>query len=262
MIKLTFVSLSGGQGKSTCALFAAKRLGFSEPVLSVDVDPQASFTNYLGHKVATTDPTLLEVLKTTVEPTDAIYPLESHDHLFVLPADDGLETAIEYLASTGMGVSLLKNLLEPLEKTFTYAIIDSPPQKTQLSLTAIGTADYLVIPVEATAKGCNSLVRTLDTFEKLKKLKGTKAELLAVMPFRDKWVGAHRTKESQAAIEFMSEFVGDKLLPSIRESERYKQAINQRCTLEELGYPDLAYPFEVLESRLLNLTQSSLPLAV
>lgn len=260
MIKISFLSLSGGQGKSTCSVFTAKRLAQQYPLLAIDVDPQASLTAYLGHKVQKTDPTLLEVLKGTVEPTDGIYGL--NDNTFLIPADDGLETAIEYLASTGLGASMLKTILEPLEETFSYAVIDAPPQKTQLSRTAMGAADYLVIPVEASVKGCTSLVRTLETYKELKRWKGTTAEILGVIPFRDKWVGNYRTKESQSAIDFMSEYVEDLLLPSIRESEKYKQAINQRVTLEELGYSDLAYPFEILESRLEDLYQPQTSVAV
>ncbi len=44
MIKITFLSLSGGQGKSTCSLFTAKRLAQKSPLLAIDVDPQASLT--------------------------------------------------------------------------------------------------------------------------------------------------------------------------------------------------------------------------
>ena len=100
MIKITFLSLSGGQGKSTCSLFTAKRLAQRQPILAIDVDPQASLTAYLGHNVQPTAPTLLEVLKGTVSPTDGIYTL--NDNTFLMPASDGLETAIEYLASTGL----------------------------------------------------------------------------------------------------------------------------------------------------------------
>ena len=48
----------------------------------------------------------------------------------------------------------------------------------------------------------------------------------------------------------MQSLVGDKLLPSIRESEKYKQAINSGKTLVEIGEPDLGYPFEVLVGQL------------
>jgi chromosome partitioning protein len=50
----------------------------------------------------------------------------------------------------------------------------------------------------------------------------------------------------------MTEEVGsDLILPSIVESERYKQAINQQKTLTEIGYPNLEYPLEVLVSKIL-----------
>jgi chromosome partitioning protein len=52
------------------------------------------------------------------------------------------------------------------------------------------------------------------------------------------------------------------VVPSILESERYKQAIDTGRTLEELGYPDLELPFqkiiEVLEKKwLLNKTNTT-----
>jgi chromosome partitioning protein len=43
------------------------------------------------------------------------------------------------------------------------------------------------------------------------------------------------------------------MLPSIRESERYKQAINKRTTLAAMGYADLEYPFEVILSKIQQL---------
>ncbi len=52
------------------------------------------------------------------------------------------------------------------------------------------------------------------------------------------------------AIEGMKEEVKNLILPSIRESERYKQAINKQLSLEKLGYPELEYPFEILISKI------------
>ena len=59
---------------------------------------------------------------------------------------------------------------------------------------------------------------------------------------------------TQVRIEAMAKEVGAELmLPSIRESERYKQAISKGTTLAELGMPDLEYPFEVLLKRIREL---------
>jgi len=52
----------------------------------------------------------------------------------------------------------------------------------------------------------------------------------------------------------MREEVGEEwVLPSIRESERYKQAINRRSTLSDMGYTELEYPFEVLIDKISKL---------
>ncbi len=216
----------------------------------VDADPQASLSSFLGHEVEPNQPTLLEVLKGALAVEEAIYPIETVENLFLIPADDGLELSQEYLASTGVGASMLRNQLEPVERAFKFCVLDSPPQKSQLCRSVIGAAQQIIVLAEATAKGYGSLVRTLDAIEEMRRWKGTAAQLLGVIPFRDRWVGQRRTKDSSGAISAMQSLVGDKLLPSIRESEKYKQAINSGKTLVEIGEPDLGYPFEVLVGQL------------
>jgi len=67
-------------------------------------------------------------------------------------------------------------------------------------------------------------------------------------------VGHTQTLESRLAIEGMRDEVGAELiLPSIRESERYKQAINKRTTLKAMGYEDLEYPIEVMLHKIQQL---------
>ncbi|MEA5606051.1 ParA family protein, partial [Nostoc sp. UHCC 0252] len=111
----------------------------------------------------------------------------------------------------------------------------------------IGAADFLIIPAEASVKGYGSLVRTLDLLSGLQDVGATNAQVLGVLPFRDRWFGNTQAQESRAAVDGMRDEVGEEsVIPSIRESERYKQAINKRTTLNELGYTDLEYPFEIL----------------
>ncbi len=145
---------------------------------------------------------------------------------------------------------MLSRRLESLANTFKICVIDSPPQRSQIAKTVIGAANFLVIPAEANIKGYGSLVRTLDLLDSMQALRATTAKLMGVIPFRDKWVGLNQTQESRMAIEGMKEEVKDLILPSIRESERYKQAINKQLSLEKLGYPELEYPFEVLISKI------------
>lgn len=255
MLTIAFASLSGGQGKTTAALFLGRRLaalGYS--TLMIDADPQHNLTTYLGLELQPNQPTLLECLKKSVAVEDGIYPIEGNDNLFLIPADDQLDTVQDYLSNSGVGATLLLRRLEPIASAFKVCVIDSPPQRSQICLTVIGAADALVIPAEASVKGYGSLVRTLDLLQTLQEVKATNAQVLGVLPFRDRWIGNTQTNESRLSVEGMREEVGKELvLPSIRESERYKQAINKRSTLQQMGYADLEYPFEVLLDKIKQL---------
>lgn len=246
MLTIAIASLSGGQGKSTTTLFLARKLASLYPTLVIDADPQHNLTTYLGLELHSAQPTLLEFLKKSVPFEDTIYLIEGLENLFLIPADDQLDIANEYLSGSGMGAMMLSRRLEPLASTFKICLIDSPPQRSQIAKTVIGAANFLVVPAEANIKGYGSLVRTLDLLDSMQEIRATTASLMGVIPFRDKWVGLNQTQESRLAVEGMKEEVKDLVLPSIRESERYKQAINKQISLDKLGYPELEYPFDVL----------------
>ena len=257
MLTIAIASLSGGQGKTTAALMLGRllsRQGY--PTLLVDADPQHNLTTYMDLELQDNQPTLLEFLKKSVSVEDSIYPTEGNENLFLIPADDQLDTVQDYLSNSGVGATLLKRRLEPIADTFRVCIIDAPPQRSQICLTVIGAADALIIPAEASVKGYGSLVRTLDLLRNLQDVGATDAQVVGVLPFRDRWIGNTQTQESRSALDGMREEVGeDAVLPSIRESERYKQAINRRSTLSELGYKELEYPFEVLIGKISQLVK-------
>lgn len=252
MLTVAIASLSGGQGKSTTALFLGRMLARQNlATLMIDADPQHNLTTYLGLELQPNQPTLLEFLKNSVPFEDTIYPIEGEDNLFLIPADDQLDNANEYLSGSGVGAMLLGRRLEPVAQAFQVCLIDSPPQRSQIAKSVIGAANFLVIPAEANVKGYGSLVRTLDLLASMQDIRATQAQVMGVLPFRDKWVGLNQTSESRLAVEGMAEEVGkDLLIPSIRESERYKQAINKQQSLESLGFKELEYPFEVLVKKI------------
>lgn len=258
MLTLATESLAGGQGKTTVALLTARYLAKRHhSVLVVDADPQSSLTTFCGHQVQQQHPTLLEVLRGEVQTADGIYPTET-PNLFLIPSDGGLDKVQDYLASSGCGAFLLQQQLEAVANAFDFCFIDAPPQRSQLCLTTLGAANAVVLPMEASVKGYASLERTLELLELVRKNRVFRGQFLGVMPFKDKWVGLYQTKHSRRSIEAMAERVGASyLLPTIRDVEPYKTAINQKQTLSDLGYPDLEYPFEVLSQKLFELIKPS-----
>lgn len=251
MLTITSASLAGGQGKTTTSFFLARAMankGYK--VLMIDADPQSSLTLYLGHEVEDDQPTLLEVLRKQVPVEDGIYE-SRYENLWLIPSDNGLETIQDYLSSTAMGELALKRRLRDVQDLFSICIVDSPPQRTQICLTSIVAADELVIPAEASSKGLHSLLRTLQLVDELKSVEAFEGSILGILPFRDRWVGRTQAKRSEISIQDMKEIgSGIYTIPSILESERYKQAIDTGKTLEELGFPDLEYPFQKIIERL------------
>lgn len=259
MQTISSVSLAGGQGKTTVVLFVARFLAQQgHTVLVIDADPQSSLTTFLGHQVEPDSPTLLEVLKKQVSTEDGIYKTR-HDNLFLIPSDDALDTVQDYLAGSGTGAFTLKRRLAPVAKLFDYCLVDAPPQRSQICLTVIGASDALMLPIETSVKGLQSLIRTLELIRELRDdQEAFTGTILGVVPFRDRWVGLRRTNESESNIQSMKQimqewFNEDLVLPSIRESEKFKQAINRQQTLHEMGQHDLAYPIEVLVEKIVQL---------
>ncbi len=247
MLAITCVSLSGGMGKTTTSLFLGRCLArLGKQVLMIDADPQSSLTFYLGHEVSPQQPTLLEVLKKQVATEEAIYEL-SESNLWLLPSDEALNNVQEYLSETGMGAVILSKRLQAVKELFGFCFIDCPPQRSQIVLTALGAADYLIIPVEASSKGLGSLIRTLELVEELRDIDAFTGKILGIIPFRDRWTGYNQTLSCRKSIEGMKEIASDiPILPSVLESEKYKKAIDAGKTLTEMGFTDLEYPFERL----------------
>lgn len=245
MQTIAAVSLAGGQGKTTTCYFLAKMLAQSgKKVLAVDCDPQANLTFFLNHEVAPDHPTLLELIQGTISIEDGIYPTDD-ENLFLIPADSGLAKVSEYLSGSGTGALILQIRLQAIKELFDYVIIDVQPTRSQICLTAVGAADWVLIPAESATKGVNSLLDTQRFLAEQAQVMAFRGQVLGIVPFRDRWVGRTQTLESRDNIAAMKELAKcAPVLPSIRESEKFKQATRQGQLLNALGVRDLEYPFE------------------
>jgi chromosome partitioning protein len=247
-------------GKTTSSFFLGLKLSkLGYKVLLIDADPQSNLSFYTSTSIELDDPTLLEVLRKEVEVEDSIYQTK-YERLAVIPSDDALDNAQEYLSKSGMGAMILSKRLSSIAQKYDFCIIDSPPQRSQISLTVIGAADSLLIPSEVSSKGINSVCRTLDLIAEQAEIDAFKGKILGVLPFRDRWVGLNQTKNSRKSIETIKLFLQEEhrerlqnieVLPSIVESDQFKSAMDLGSSLVDLGYKDLEYPFEYI-SKLLS----------
>ena len=245
------VALAGGQGKTTTALSLGRYLSRRGiPTLTIDCDPQASLTNCLGVEVGATQATTLEVLskkEREVPLVETIVSVDNEENLFVIPSTQELQGAESILAASGESLFVLKDRLaddERVGEEFQVIIVDPPPQQGHLALTAIGSANVLVSPAEASTKGVQSLSTTLALLKRYQR-RLRDATFMGVIPFRAKWVGCYPTTMTRASIDAMGEISEEgTILPHFLESEIWKRAIDMQCLPSDLDKPDLEHPLD------------------
>ena len=107
-------------------------------------------------------------------------------------------------------------------------------------------------------QGVNSLLDTQKFLAQQAQVMAFRGEILGIIPFRDRWVGRTQTLESRENIAAMREFAGSApVLPTIRESEKFKQATRQGKLLRDLGAKELEYPFEKMMELLEKYQESN-----
>lgn len=240
------ISLSGGQGKTTTIFFLAQLLSKArKKVLVIDTDPQSNLSLFFSKRLDPSEPSLLEGLMGEVEISHCLYPTPI-ETIGIVPSDRSLFKAHDFLSSSGAGASLLRRRIKPQETLFDFILIDASPARSQLTMSALGAADRVIIPVECNTKGVNSLVESLSFVDQQANLGSFDGQVVGVLPFRDRWTGLSQTKECREAIEAIKAIAEQneiKAFPSVRESTAFVEACRRGRLISGKNADDLQYPF-------------------
>lgn len=141
MTILAVTNQKGGCGKTTTTIQMNYYLSqiLNKKVLTVDVDPQGSLTNFYKIKTPAGVPTLYEGL---VQGVDA--RINISNNLDIIPANNALAsiTTMNDIDAPEM----LKNYLSEFEYLYDYIIIDCAPLITQMTHNCYTAAQKLIVP--------------------------------------------------------------------------------------------------------------------
>ena len=162
---ISFAQLKGGEGKTTSTGAegaALARRGYR--VLLVDADPQANLTYGLGYKDLT-DRTLYEALYGKYKAAEILLPANGYE---LIPASLGL-SGVEMELSARIGRErLLEGLLTPLRGRYDFILIDCPPSIGLLTLNALATSDWVLVPMQSEIHSLQGLRKILEILQLVK----------------------------------------------------------------------------------------------
>ncbi len=155
----------GGVGKTTSAVSLASQLailGFK--VLLLDFDPQSSATSGIGMEKLPEGADLYDAFFGRVPFRDLVLP-SPIKNLWAIPGSHDLVSLELEIGKTPGREIILRNALKGVQEGFDVIFIDCPPSSGLLTLNALGSAQHVLVPLQAeyySLEGLSGLLNTIS----------------------------------------------------------------------------------------------------
>ena len=162
-IIISLLNHKGGVGKTTSTINIGA--GFAEmgkKVLLLDLDPQANLTLSLG--IPRQKVTIYEALRGEGE----LAPFEYKPNFHVITSSLDLSGAEMELINEAGREYILRELFVPLIDEYDFILIDCPPSLGLLTLNALTSSQYVVIPLQTEFLALQGLAKIKQVIDKVK----------------------------------------------------------------------------------------------
>ena len=202
MTTIVMANQKGGVGKTTTAIaLASALLNKGYRVLVIDSDPQGNLTAALGINPDTV-PGLMDMLCDDAVISDVLIKTFAGDCVpcSILFADADRRLTQPY------AFSLLDSKLEEVKEDYDFCLIDAPPSLGILSLNDFNAADYVIVPVNASAFSLQGLSSLFEIIEMVNSRGKHRIDILGILLTRFN----PRTRLSQEVLETLDKIAASK----------------------------------------------------
>ena len=155
----------GGVGKTTTAINLSSCLAAKgQKVLAIDMDPQGNMTSGLGVEKDNVENTVYDLIIGKAGIEDVLCR-EVIENLDVLPTNIDLSAAEIEMIGVENKEYILKGEVAKIRKSYDYVIIDCPPSLNMLTISAMTTADSVLVPIQCeyyALEGLSQLIHTIE----------------------------------------------------------------------------------------------------
>lgn len=224
-IIISMLNHKGGVGKTTSAInIGAGMVELGKRVLLIDLDPQANLTVSLG--VPRQRYTIYEALRGESE----LVPYTVKDGLDIVISTLDLSGAEMELINEAGREFILRELFEPIKEDYDYIIIDCPPSLGLLTLNALTSSDYVIIPLQTEFLALQGLAKIKQVIDKVRFRLNKKLEIAGVIAT----MYDSRKVLNRDVVETIRKYFGEKVFDTlIRDNVALAEAPAQRKDIFE-----------------------------